>query len=217
MKTKDIMIMFIGVCIIGVGIAGYRLSGFGADPFTSMNLAISHAIGWSFGTWQLLLNAIILLIVFKLLRHNIGIGTVVNMVLCGYVSDFLCWIVLQQLQVDITMLHKIAFLLMGIVVLPLGCSMYMLVKLGYAPYDNIAFIFMDKIKCLKEFARARVVSDVGVVCIALFVCLFAKIPILSVIGLGTIVNALLNGPLVQFYNHKLTSLLLDETAQMKFV
>lgn len=58
-KTKRIIGMVLGILFIGLCVSFLRLSQFGVDPFSAMNLGISGFIGWSFGTWQLLVNAII--------------------------------------------------------------------------------------------------------------------------------------------------------------
>ena len=89
--------MLAGILLIGVSVALYRLAAFGVDPFTGMNLGISTFLGWSFGNWQLLANALILAVVFFTVRSCIGLGTVVNMVCVGYIADFLCWLV-QELS-----------------------------------------------------------------------------------------------------------------------
>ena len=63
-KTKRTGGMVLGILFIGLCVSFLRLSQFGVDPFSAMNLGISGFIGWSFGTWQLLVNAIILVVVF---------------------------------------------------------------------------------------------------------------------------------------------------------
>ena len=50
-KTKRLLMMLAGNLLIGVGVAFYRMSGFGADPYTCMNLGVSGFLGMSFGNW----------------------------------------------------------------------------------------------------------------------------------------------------------------------
>ena len=78
-KTKRTGVMVLGILFIGLCVSFLRLSRFGVDPFSAMNLGISGFIGWSFGTWQLLVNAIILVVVFFQARSGIGLGTIINM------------------------------------------------------------------------------------------------------------------------------------------
>lgn len=64
-----IAMMLICILMIGLCVSFLRMAGFGVDPFSAMNLGISSFIGWSFGTWQLLINAVILVFVFWKARH----------------------------------------------------------------------------------------------------------------------------------------------------
>ena len=56
--------MLLGILLIGICVTCYRLSEFGVDPFSGMNLGISGFIGWSVGNWQLVANILILVVVF---------------------------------------------------------------------------------------------------------------------------------------------------------
>ena len=66
MKTSDKMLakrtvmMVAGIAFISLCVGSYRLSGFGVDAFTCMNLGISGFLDMQFGTWQLIMNAAIL-------------------------------------------------------------------------------------------------------------------------------------------------------------
>lgn len=54
MKQKQyglrILFVIIGVLLIGIAIGMLRLSAFGSDPFTVMNLGFSGLLSWQFGT-----------------------------------------------------------------------------------------------------------------------------------------------------------------------
>lgn len=90
-KTR-ILLMVIGILLIGLCVSFLRIAGFGVDPFSGMNLAISGFIGWSFGNWQLVINIVLLIIVFFTVRHCIGLGTIINMVFVGYIAEFICFL-----------------------------------------------------------------------------------------------------------------------------
>ena len=47
--------MLTGILFISICVGCYRLSAFGVDAFTCMNLGISGFLGMSFGTWQLIM------------------------------------------------------------------------------------------------------------------------------------------------------------------
>ena len=124
-KTR-ILLMVIGILLIGLCVSFLRIAGFGVDPFSGMNLAISGFIGWSFGNWQLVINIVLLIIVFFTVRHCIGLGTIINMVFVGYIADFICFLVNDVAQIHITMLLRIIALILGQFMASMGVALYML-------------------------------------------------------------------------------------------
>ncbi len=205
--AKRITLMLVGILLIGMCVASYRISGFGVDAFSCMNLGISGFLKISFGTWQLILNAALLVIVWFTVRNCIGLGTIVNMVLVGYTADFLCWLFLNQFHLTVTIPLRIVFLLIGTMLASLGCACYMIADMGIAPYDSVAFIITKYSKEKISFRFARVMSDMTVILVGIAFCLIAKNNIWEIIGLGTIVNACCNGPLIQFFREKIEAVL----------
>ncbi len=199
--------MTVGILLIGMCVASYRMSGFGVDPFSCMNLGVSGFVGMSFGNWQLIVNAALLVAVWLTVRSCIGLGTVVNMVFVGYTADFLCWLFLDQIGLTVTAPLRIFFLALGTLLASLGCACYMAADLGIAPYDSVAFIITKYTKEKVSFRAARVMSDVAVLLIGVAFCLLAKNNVWEIVGLGTVVNAFCNGPLIQFFRGKFEKLL----------
>ena len=195
--------MLLGILLIGICVTCYRLSEFGVDPFSEMNLGISGFIGWSFGNWQLVANILILVVVFFTVRHLIGPGTVINMVGVGYTADFLCWVVLDVLKVEMTLPLRILALCLGTLFASLGVALYMIADMGLSPYDSVALIIEKLTKGKVPFQFARVASDITVIVIGVAFCLAAGNNVWLIVGIGTIANALLNGPLIQFFRKRI--------------
>ena len=195
--------MLLGILLIGICVTCYRLSEFGVDPFSGMNLGISGFIGWSFGNWQLVANILILVVVFFTVRHLIGPGTVINMVGVGYTADFLCWVVLDVLKVEMTLPLRILALCLGTLFASLGVALYMIADMGLSPYDSVALISEKLTKGKVPFQFARVASDITVIVIGVAFCLAAGNNVWLIVGIGTIANALLNGPLIQFFRKRI--------------
>ena len=195
--------MLLGILLIGICVTCYRLSEFGVDPFSGMNLGISGFIGWSFGNWQLVANILILVVVFFTVRHLIGPGTVINMVGVGYTADFLCWVVLDVLKVEMTLPLRILALCLGTLFVSLGVALYMIADMGLSPYDSVALIIEKLTKGKVPFQFARVASDITVIVIGVAFCLAAGNNVWLIVGIGTIANALLNGPLIQFFRKRI--------------
>lgn len=203
------IMMLTGILFISICVGCYRISAFGVDAFTCMNLGISGFIGMSFGTWQLIMNAGILIVVFFTVRKCIGAGTIVNMVCVGYGADLICWIVQDVLRVEMTLPLRIAALLLGCVFAGLGVAFYMVAEMGIAPYDSVALIIEKWTKGKISFQYARVLSDVTVVVIGVVFCLAAGNDLWLIIGVGTICNAFFNGPLIQFFKEHVSGPLLN--------
>lgn len=198
-SLKKVTFMLIGIVLIGMCVAAYRMSGFGVDPFTCMNLGISGFNGMLFGTWQLIVNVILLVVVFFTVRHCIGVGTIINMICVGYIADFLCWIMQDKIGFTTTLPIQIGFLVIGTLFASFGCAMYMAAELGIAPYDSVAFIITKVTKDKISFRMARVISDVACVLIGVTFCTLSHGKLGTIIGIGTLVNAFCNGPLIQFF------------------
>lgn len=201
------MLMLVGVLLIGMCVASYRISGFGVDPFSCMNLGISGFLRISFGTWQLILNTFLLVIVWFTVRHCIGLGTIINMVCVGYTADFLCWLCLEQISLNVTMPLRILLLFLGTLFASLGCACYIIADMGIAPYDSVSFIIMKYSYGKTSFRFARIFSDIAVILIGIAFCVIAHNSIWEIVGLGTIVNACCNGPLIQFFQNRINTLL----------
>ncbi len=195
--------MCLGNVIIGIAVAAFRLSGFGVDSFSCLNLGVSRLVGMSFGNWQLILNILLLIVVFFTARQFIGWGTVVNMVFIGYIADFLCWGFAQCFgDTNNIMAVRILLLVIGCFCSPFGASFYMEANMGNSPWDTVAFIILKFTKDKVSYRVARVSSDVMAVIIGTLAALAAGSNVWQVVGIATILTSVLNGPLIQFFKEK---------------
>lgn len=207
--VRRCIMMVTGIFFIGICVGAFRLSAFGVDAFTCMNLGICGFLGMQFGTWQLIMNTAILIVVFFTARECIGAGTIVNMAGVGYMADFICWIVQDQLQIAMTLPLRIGALIAGSLFAGIGVAFYMVAEMGIAPYDSVAIIIQKQSKGRIAFQAARVMSDVTVVVIGVAFCLLARGNLWLIIGIGTICNALFNGPVIQFFKTHLAEPLMN--------
>ena len=112
------------------------------------------------------------------------------MVFVGYIADFICFLVNDVAQIHITMPLRIIALILGQFMASMGVALYMTADMGVAPYDAVAIII------------ARVSSDITVVMIGVLFCIIGKNSVWSIVGIGTIINACCNGPMIQFFKEK---------------
>lgn len=136
------------------------------------------------------MNAILLIVVIWLKPGLIGLGTIGNMVLIGYTSDF-CrflwakWIPRQTFTDFPARGLLFAFALAGFV---FSASLYMNADMGLAPYDGVPIILHEHLFPKVSFTYVRMAFDFTIILIGV---LSGGKP-----NIGIILMALLLGPTV---------------------
>jgi uncharacterized membrane protein YczE len=192
-----------GVAILAFGAALLRVGQVGLDPYTAANIGVGATLGLSLGVYQLIVNIIILILVFIFKKKYIGIGTIINMVLTGFFIDFYTGLFDAFFKAKMTILLQVVFLIVGIMIFTFGASFYMSAKLGNAPYDAIAPIIVDYTK--SQYRIVRIAQDIFFVIVAF---IFG-----GPVGVGTVINAFFTGPLIDFWNNKVSEPLIDKGVQ----
>lgn len=190
-KFKErFIIMMIGVFFMGFTLSFLIRCNLGTDPCSFMNLTVSRRLGILFGTWQLILNAILMLIVLIYGRNYIGFGTIANMVLIGYIADFFGWIWDQVIPAEYfsRLPSRAIIFALAFSVFVVSASLYMNANMGVAPYDAVPLMINKYIFTQAPFARIRICFDFAVVLIGV---LFGGRP-----NLGIILMSLFLGPVI---------------------
>lgn len=209
MKAKRISMSLAGVIITAISIGAFKFAAFGVDPFQSFMSGIDSLAPIDFGTLYVLVNAVLLLFALIFDRHYIGIATFFNLFLLGYVVDFSQSVIQLFFPAPGILIRVISFLF-GFVLLCFGSSLYMTADMGVSTYDAIALICTNKWK-LGQFRAIRIISDF--ICIAfgcgMYLCGngFAD-GIASIVGIGTIVTAFCMGPLIDWFNRRISNKML---------
>ena len=141
---KRILLMLVGVILMGVGVQFLNRTNLGPDPFSAMNYGFSAIADLSFGTFQMLFNAVLFLIVLLIDRKQFGLGTIGNMVIVGYSADFTGWVVdkigFLPATEDMTIGIKLAIMVPTLVLFLFAAALYMNCGLGTSPYDALPVI-----------------------------------------------------------------------------
>lgn len=203
MKTKRILMSILGVFTGAVSVGFFKLAAFGVDPFQATMSGFDQLFRLDFGTLYVIVNACLLLFSLIFDRHYIGLATLLNLFLTGYVTDFTySW--LLSVFPDGAIGIRIGSFLLGFVVLCFASSVYMTADLGVSTYDAVALILTNKWK-LGKFKYIRIATDV--VCVALGIALFLagggswrEVPAFA--GVGTVLTAFFMGPLIDFFNRR---------------
>lgn len=146
-KKRDVLICFVAVFGMGFFLSFLIMCDLGTDPCTFMNLSASKRIGLSFGTWQLIVNAVMLAVVLMLKRSLIGFGTIFNMVLIGYYADFFTWLWGKCIPAKaFTMTAgRWSIFLVALLCFIISAAVYINVDMGVSPYDGLPIILTEKI------------------------------------------------------------------------
>ena len=190
----------VGIVLIGLGSAVLRVGQVGVDPYTAANIGISNTIGISLGSYQLISNFVLFIPMILWGRQYIGVGTIINMVMVGYLVQWFFQL-LDPISWDHpTGAEKTLLFCCGILIFDYGCSLYMTSHLGNSPYDAVAPIIVDHTGA--KYRVVRVIQDVFFVVLA--------VVFHGTIGVGTVVTAFFNGPLIDFFTEKVNKPLMKK-------
>lgn len=191
-KTKRVLMTVSGVLISGFSVGMFNFSSFGMDPFQVFAHGVWKHLPLGYGTFYSILNLIMLIAVFIVDRRKIGLGTVINIFLLGYVVQFSSWL-FQTWIPDSTLLLKIIFLGIGIVVMCFGSALYFTGDMGVSTYDAVALILSKK--KIARFYYCRIGSDL--------ICSMVGFLLGANLGIGTVITAFFMGPVISFFNRNI--------------
>jgi uncharacterized membrane protein YczE len=187
---KRLIVMNIGVFLMGLFLSLLIKVDLGTDPCTFMNWTISEKLGILFGTWQLLLNAFLFIIVILFGRKFIGFGTVANMVFIGYIANFFKWL-WEKILPDYLfteMPYRAVIFAFALLFFIISVSFYINANMGVAPFDAVPQIVSERVLKKVPFAIIRMCYDFLVILIGM---IFGGTP-----NIGIVLMALFLGPII---------------------
>jgi uncharacterized membrane protein YczE len=193
---KNLLIMLIAVILMGFSLSLLVMTNFGTDPCSAMNYGVCKIFGLSFGTYQLLMNLVLLVFVLFFHRSSLGWGTIGNMVLVGYTTDLFTfvWHDVCHIPYELTTTIRVAILVPALLLFVFAAAFYMQSGQGVAPYDAIPFILDDVIQKRNggksHFRPLRLCQD--------FFCTMIGVLTGGTYGILTFLMVILLAPTVQF-------------------
>lgn len=190
MKTRVMMIVVAHI-VMGLGVALLKIVGLGTDPFSAMMLGLTNHTPLDYGTFCLIGNCVFFVIEILFGRKYIGIGTIANWFLLGYLVMFWSWVFgLVGIVCPTSFVLRVIICVVAILILGFSLSFYQSADVGSSPYDCLPLIMVDRLHM--PFFAARVALDAA----SLLVCFLAH----GVLGLGTVLVMLFLGPIAGFIN-----------------
>lgn len=172
--------LFLGLALFGVSLAFLVRSRLGLDPWDVLQQGLARRTGAAIGTWTILVGAVVLLLWIPL-HLRPGIGTVCNVVLIGVVLDAALGIFPQPQALSV----RWTCLVVGVGLNAIATGAYVGAGLGPGPRDGLMVGLAARGHSIRV-VRTSIELTV----------LAAGIALGGTAGIGTVVFAVLIGPLV---------------------
>lgn len=182
--TRRIVQLLIGLFGFGIGVSMLLLANLGAASWDVLTQGIIRFVPLTFGTVTIITSVIVLLLWIPL-RQRLGIGTVLNALLVGFFID----IGLAVLPEPEGFWWQLLVLLLGILIIGISSGLYLGARLGPGPRDGL----MTGLHAHTGWPIWAVRTGLEVSVVAIGWALGGTV------GLGTILFALLIGPLCQLF------------------
>ncbi|MGB6128111.1 MAG: hypothetical protein WBG30_05120 [Psychrilyobacter sp.] len=187
--TIKIFFLILGLIHIGIGAALFVLSNVGSDPFNVFMQGISNHTILTIGMANSMVSLIWFMIIFFVSRKYIRLGTVFSVFILGPMIDLAMFVFSPIINNELPFSMRIITMLIGCNIIAFGVAVVYNVNLGMVPNDIMSVMIAEKTKF--QFRWVRITYDVSIVVIGFLMG--------GVFGIGTIVCAVLTGPLIQFF------------------
>lgn len=125
-------ILNLGLVIFGIGDAFMLNANLGASPWALFHQGVSNHLGVSYGVASGLTSLGVLLFWIPL-RERPGLGTICNAFVIGFATQG----TLSVIGVQHSLPSRIAYMLLGILIVGLGGALYITTNLGPGPRDGL--------------------------------------------------------------------------------
>jgi len=172
-----------GLVCFGIGIAFMKQSQLGLSPWEVLHDGLARASGMQIGTVSIFIGILVLLLWIPI-REKPGIGTILNILIIGTVTNLMLLVTPLASQLPL----QIFWLVAGLLGSGLGSALYLGSRLGAGPRDGLMMAFYRRSGWSIRLVRSMLESSVLVVGWLLG----------GKIGVGTLAFAFGIGPLIQF-------------------
>lgn len=177
------VMLLVGLWIFGTGEGLLVLSGLGNSPWTVLAEGLGEVIGLSVGMVTNTIGVLVLLLWFPL-RQRPGLGTVCNALLLGVFMDLTLAVLPPSDSVVINMM----LVLLGILLVGFGSGLYLGSALGPGPRDGLMTGLHRTTG--RSITQVRWFLEISVLVVGYLLG--------GTAGIGTVMFALLVGPVVGF-------------------
>jgi len=175
-------IMTFGVCMT------IKVAEIGVGAWDALNVVLTEKVGLSVGKWVMIDGAILVIVNSLLVKRRPDLFSLLTIIIIGSLVDFWLGTVFDLFNVD-RFIAKLGMLLVGILIIGFGASIYLQAKFPQSPIDN--FILAIKERFHVNLMTAKTLGEIT----ALVPAFFLKGPI----SYGTIIITFTVGPAIQLF------------------
>lgn len=190
---RRVVMTTVGVVLCAIAVGFFKCSLFGVDPFQCFAQGVwgrFFKTNMSYGIFYTVVCALMLVVDMFVARSYMGVATLVNMFLTGYIVDFASGVITSVAK-EPNLAVRVVFLAVGVLVMCFASSLYMTSNLGVSVYDAIPIVIARKWSF--PFKFVRIACDLICVTVGTLAGLMP--------GVGTLITAFFMGPLIEFFNH----------------
>lgn len=187
--TKRITLLLFALTSIGFGASLFILSNIGSDPFNVLMQGLSDVFNVTVGQANIMVSLIYASIIFLWDRKHLRIGTLIAVVALGTFIDLGIYLLTPFFLSNIHFWVRFLTMIAGSAFIAFGVAIVYCTKIGMVPNDAIPVILSDKLNF--PFKWVRIGYDL--------LAVTAGIIMGGVFGIGTIICALITGPLISFF------------------
>lgn len=183
-KLNTLTILVIGLWIFGTGDAVIIAAGLGVAPWTVLAQGIGIQFDWTIGQATFFISVIVLFLWIPL-KEKPGVGTILNAILIAAAID----VMEPYLPHPEQQIYQFIQVLLDTILVGIGSGFYLTANLGPGPRDG----WMTGLQRITNIPIGRVRTTIEII------ALLIGWKLGGVFGLGTIIFAILIGPVVALF------------------
>lgn len=157
----------------------------GVAPWDTFHIGLQKTFGLTIGIWSQIAGVAVIMASYLLAKIKPTFAMFLNMVCFGVFLDFFIWWgIVPKPEM---MVERTAMFLVGVLIMTVGIGMYLSPKLGAGPRDSFMLAMNERLGW--SIQRVRLIIEITV--------LIAGASLGGPVSVGTVLIALLTGPLIQ--------------------
>ncbi|WP_432401829.1 YczE/YyaS/YitT family protein [Wukongibacter sp. M2B1] len=190
MYLKNLLRLILGLLLYALGVVLSINANLGVAPWDTFHQGLSNLVNVTFGQASIIVGFIIVLINLYL-KENIGIGTILNMILIGLFIDLIFYY--NIIPIMDSFISGLLMIILSMFTISLASYCYIGAKFGSGPRDGLMVGLTKKTGYPVGLIRGLIELSV----------LFIGFLLGGKVGIGTVILAFGIGPIVQFTFDKL--------------